>query len=556
MNVDDRVCSDVNGSDKLTAAVNLLSTATNSNTHDNSLTMSDKSIITTDHTASPVNMQTDELQCTRLMADKNQQSVTDKGDDKPPSSKKPKLANDLPLPESPLCLVVEDIKENIMDDDVPMDLSKGMKKTVVASVDNSDSLRRKRTLETLAIQRLREELRNEETALLLLRKLRLSQLSNSANANSRVHLPAVSTATGQQMSARPQTAVRAAGMPLVNGSSNNHVGYRTEQPRQSFASRPPTSVAVQNGSARGVAPHVTAPRQSVGSSQPTSRHQPVIPSPSVIAHRPIVPHHHQHQPSPSPREAVVVRPPPAPEPTLAQRQAAAKLAVRRQLEATLLQLPLPKCPPPELNFIPSTGSYGEFIALLGLEEAVQCIANSRTKLDDNSDVDVDDNNPKIIEDVASAGTTENGKPFECAKCQTDFTTIWKHDKEMSSAVVCERCATLTRKQALKQEHTDRLKAAFLQALQQERELEATGYMSTVPSAVVVGAGASRTRPELTQQRNYDWRLHHSASDSRLMSVAQQRAGSGVSSVLVSRPRVEVPRSQLTSAVTQQFIRHN
>jgi hypothetical protein len=39
-------------------------------------------------------------------------------------------------------------------------------------------------------------------------------------------------------------------------------------------------------------------------------------------------------------------------------------------------------------------------------------------------------------------------------------------------VICESCVTSNVKKALKAEHTNRLKAAFVKALQQEQELEA------------------------------------------------------------------------------------
>lgn len=39
-------------------------------------------------------------------------------------------------------------------------------------------------------------------------------------------------------------------------------------------------------------------------------------------------------------------------------------------------------------------------------------------------------------------------------------------------VICEACVTSNVKKALKAEHTNRLKAAFVKALQQEQELEA------------------------------------------------------------------------------------
>lgn len=54
----------------------------------------------------------------------------------------------------------------------------------------------------------------------------------------------------------------------------------------------------------------------------------------------------------------------------AARQAAAKLALRKQLEKTLLEIPPPKPPAPERNFLPSAAN-NEFIYLMGLEEVVQ-----------------------------------------------------------------------------------------------------------------------------------------------------------------------------------------
>ncbi|VVC87845.1 unnamed protein product [Leptidea sinapis] len=60
--------------------------------------------------------------------------------------------------------------------------------------------------------------------------------------------------------------------------------------------------------------------------------------------------------------------------TPAQRQAAAKLALRKQLEKTLLQIPPPKPPPPEMNFIPSP-SNTDFVYLVGLEHVVDYLTN-------------------------------------------------------------------------------------------------------------------------------------------------------------------------------------
>lgn len=59
----------------------------------------------------------------------------------------------------------------------------------------------------------------------------------------------------------------------------------------------------------------------------------------------------------------------------ASRQAAAKLALRKQLEKTLLEIPSPKPAAAQFNFLPSAAN-NEFIYLLGLEEVVHNILHS------------------------------------------------------------------------------------------------------------------------------------------------------------------------------------
>lgn len=63
----------------------------------------------------------------------------------------------------------------------------------------------------------------------------------------------------------------------------------------------------------------------------------------------------------------------------ASRQAAAKLALRKQLEKTLLEIPPPKPPAPEMHFLPSAAN-NEFIYLVGLEEVVQNLLETQGKL--------------------------------------------------------------------------------------------------------------------------------------------------------------------------------
>lgn len=61
------------------------------------------------------------------------------------------------------------------------------------------------------------------------------------------------------------------------------------------------------------------------------------------------------------------------------------------------------------------------------------------------------------------------EPFTCAQCKTDFTSRWR--KEKAGTILCDQCMSSNQKKALKAEHTSRLKAAFVKALQQEQEIE-------------------------------------------------------------------------------------
>ncbi|KFR16830.1 Transcriptional repressor p66-beta, partial [Opisthocomus hoazin] len=128
----------------------------------------------------------------------------------------------------------------------------------------------------------------------------------------------------------------------------------------------------------------------------------------------------------------------------ANSQAAAKLALRKQLEKTLLEIPPPKPPAPLLHFLPSAAN-SEFIYMVGLEEVVQSVIDSQGK---------------------SCASFLRVEPFVCAQCRTDFTPHWKQEK--NGKILCEQCMTSNQKKALKAEHTNRLKNAFVKALQQEQ----------------------------------------------------------------------------------------
>ena len=69
----------------------------------------------------------------------------------------------------------------------------------------------------------------------------------------------------------------------------------------------------------------------------------------------------------------------------------------------------------------------------------------------------------------SAASSSSRDPLTCSQCHTDFTCRWRRDK--GGATLCEHCMASNQKRALKAEHTNRLKAAFVKALQQEQEIE-------------------------------------------------------------------------------------
>lgn len=258
------------------------------------------------------------------------------------------------------------------------------------------------------IKQLQAELRNEEAKLVLLKKLRQSQTAHLSEQNNTVKQPKQNSqppplVRGPQQQARP--AHSQPPQLMRNNQQNNNRAHQHGPP-------PLVNMGRQDGYMNGNA------AQNYRSSPSTPQSAPV-----------------DNQ-------------------TPAQRQAAAKMALRKQLEKTLLQIPPPKPPPPEMNFIPSLAS-PDFIYLLGLEEAVNYIidANLISKGQKNAD-------EKMI-----------CNPFTCVQCNTDFTPVWKREKPGSKNVICEQCVTTNQKKALKQEHTNRLKSAFVKALQQEQEIE-------------------------------------------------------------------------------------
>ncbi|XP_078412234.1 GATA zinc finger domain containing 2Ab isoform X7 [Cetorhinus maximus] len=254
------------------------------------------------------------------------------------------------------------------------------------------------------IKQLKEELRLEEAKLVLLKKLRQSQIQKEATIPKQIHAirPHASTAPPPLLLA-PRASVP---------SSVQIQGQRIlQQGLIRVANVPNTSLLVNIPQASS-----TMKASTLNSSQSNANTNTVS---SVM----------NSNDSP------------------ASRQAAAKLALRKQLEKTLLEIPPPKPPAPELNFLPSAAN-NEFIYLVGLEEVVHNLLETQGK-------------------GSAQGLTQ--EPYACSQCKTDFTCRWRQGK--TGTIMCEQCVTSNQKKALKAEHTNRLKAAFVKALQQEQEIE-------------------------------------------------------------------------------------
>lgn len=362
-------------------------------------------------------------------------------------------------------------KENSEDvNSAPIDLSRGGKRSLKLDSRPGNSkceeepkfgetfVRISRPVDDRTVGQLREKLRHEELKLVLLKKIQLNQQMFHAVRD--LSNACLSSAGSTPLPGPP---------PLIHGGVQKagHNGCESNVPpssatlsghhRSRHSHAPPALVA-------------SSCQQSTGVVIPTlkSVHGGVLPSTSRSLNTPSQNHHvpsivqTPHAPPP-----LLAQPPPSPASVLAppstlveqtpvQRQAAAKVALRKQLEKTLLQIPPPKPPAPEMNFIPNVGC-GDFVALLGLEEAVKCI--------------VDGDACERGEAISEVKYVFN--PFQCVQCRTDFTPVWKRDKPGSRSIICERCVTNNQKRALKQEHTNRLKSAFVKALQQEQEIDRT-----------------------------------------------------------------------------------
>eukprot|EP00058_Branchiostoma_floridae_P024206 XP_002609696.1 hypothetical protein BRAFLDRAFT_130063 [Branchiostoma floridae] len=358
------------------------------------------------------------------------------------------------------------------------------------------------------IKKLKEELKSEEAKLILLKKIRQSQ----------VQVQRENTAPGGKV-AIPRQPTASGPPPLVRG------GQQPNQRGQAGMPQLMRGPMVQQARQQGPPPLIMAPRVSTPSGmnannmvgmrgtniniiplqmiRPVNQNSVAVTTSNLSgSYQPIQVHQvaSQHPGTPPSQQQQANDPQ-----TAASRQAAAKLALRKQLEKTLLQIPPPKPPPPELTFLPSAAN-NEFICLIGLEAVV--------------------NNILDMQDPSRNAVRAQPEPLFCKQCKTDFSAMWKQEKPGSPTVICEQCVTTNQKKALKAEHTNRLKTAFVKALQQEQEIEQR-MNQTLPTSSSTPSSSSPANLTTTHQHQLQQLRTHQQVRSRGRGRGRGRGRAGV-----------------------------
>ncbi|KAM9762006.1 GATA zinc finger domain containing 2Ab isoform 1-T4 [Menidia menidia] len=357
------------------------------------------------------------------------------------------------------------------------------------------------------IKQLKEELRLQEAKLVLLKKLRQSQIQKESTvqkASSSVATPPP-LVRGSLTSSKGalQVTGRSSGTvippPLVRGGQHVPSKHNSQivMPPLVRGAQPisvtPQQIASlrQQHSGSGPPPLLLAPRASVPNVQVQGQRiiqQGLIRVANVANNNVMV---NIPQASPTGLKGSSASPNSNINDSPACRQAAAKLALRKQLEKTLLEIPPPKPPAPEFNFLPSAAN-NEFIYLLGLEEVVQKLLEMHGR--------------GSLGPAAAMASSLAKEPYTCAQCKTDFTSRWR--KEKAGIVLCDQCMSSNQKKALKAEHTNRLKAAFVKALQQEQEIEqrilqqAASSSSASPGSKTLSSSPSLSKSEMLVSQQY------------------------------------------------------
>lgn len=175
---------------------------------------------------------------------------------------------------------------------------------------------------------------------------------------------------------------------------------------------------------------------------------------------------------------------------LLSKRTAAKAAIQKQLEQTLMQLPQ-KHIQIGIDFLPNANNI-EFIYYVGLEACVDYLTNSKHPLD----------------------TQPLEKAFECSTCGTDFTPAWSWKR---SNAVCENCVSNHVKKSIKNSQANRIKSVLSKAIKQEQDMdqrimaEAANVVSTPSPTTSTSQKHSLLQPASHHQQSHQQLQQRSTS---------------------------------------------
>ena len=128
-------------------------------------------------------------------------------------------------------------------------------------------------------------------------------------------------------------------------------------------------------------------------------------------------------------------------------------------------------------------------------------------------------------------------PNVCAQCNTDWSVTWHeviitNENEIEEKILCDRCRKTSQKKILKQDHSNRLRQAFMKALQQEKELDAK-FQQQTPSTTIKQTSSSSSHSkhsskpvstklnsnhQSSKHSNHHHHHHHSSKSSKSSSI--------------------------------------
>lgn len=217
-------------------------------------------------------------------------------------------------------------------------------------------------------------------------------------------------------------------------------------------------------------------------------------------------------------------------------QAAVSQLVRKELEKSLAQIEFPKPPAQDIYFLPNTNN-SEFLMCLGLEEVAKCVQehliHKQIKAEVKEQQQANESDaPKIVKsDTVIEIVYEY--PLFCAQCNTDFTPVWRTDK--NGLTLCEKCLKQLEKKQIKTEHNARLKQAFLKAVKDKEVFEKQLISEQQKQLELQRAQRAANPSPVMTNSNINTSINNSNSHDRVSSNSshQQRSSSSTQGRLPS-----------------------